>query len=119
MVRVRLSRLAVQPGGREEGWPGASWPGPLRQRGQQRLAHRQHRRDHPGPADRHQHHRPRGRGSPLRLRWSSLMLFAASTQTSIGIIILLISLVIAITFAVITIRQSKPEIGSEIELAPN
>jgi len=47
------------------------------------------------------------------------MLFAASTQTSIGIIILFISFAIAIAFAVITIRQSKPEIGSEIELAPN
>ena len=69
VVRVPVPRLAVQPGRREEGRPGAPRPRPLR-----------HRRsaaasltvdtgtDHPGPADRHQHHRPGGRGPPLRRR---------------------------------------------------
>ena len=32
-----------------------------------RCAHRQHRRHHPGPADRHEHHRPGGRGPALRV----------------------------------------------------
>ena len=30
VVRVPVPRLEVQPGRREEGWPGAAWPRPLR-----------------------------------------------------------------------------------------
>ncbi len=47
------------------------------------------------------------------------MLFAASTQTTIGIVILFVAVVIAVVYAFINIRQARPEIGSEIELAPN
>ena len=37
------------------------------------VAHRRHRHDHPGPADRHQHHRPGGRGPALHRRRRPLM----------------------------------------------
>ena len=47
------------------------------------------------------------------------MLIAATTQTAVGIVLVVIALIIGITFAFINIRQSKAEIGSEIELAPN
>ncbi len=47
------------------------------------------------------------------------MLFAASTQTSVGFIILFVAFVVGITYAAVNIRQAKPEIGSEIELAAN
>ncbi len=47
------------------------------------------------------------------------MLIAASTQTSIGIFLLFVAMVVAVVYALANIRQSKPEIGSEIELAPN
>ena len=36
VVRVPVPRLAVQPGRREEGWPGAARHGPLRDRGRRR-----------------------------------------------------------------------------------
>jgi mono/diheme cytochrome c family protein len=41
------------------------------------------------------------------------------TQTSIGLIMLFVAVAIGVTYAFVTIRQSKPEVGSEIELAPN
>lgn len=47
------------------------------------------------------------------------MIVAASTQASIGLILLGIALVIGITYAWVNIRQAKPEVGSEIELAAN
>jgi mono/diheme cytochrome c family protein len=47
------------------------------------------------------------------------MLFAASTQTSIGLILLFIALLIGVVYAFINIRQARPEVGSEIELAAN
>lgn len=47
------------------------------------------------------------------------MLVAASTQTSIGIILLLVALVVGVVYAFVNIRQARPEIGSEIELAAN
>ncbi|WP_421121400.1 c-type cytochrome [Aquihabitans daechungensis] len=48
------------------------------------------------------------------------MLFAEmATQTSIGLLLLLIAVIIGVVYAFVTIRQAKPEIGSEIELAPN
>ena len=48
------------------------------------------------------------------------MLFAEmATQTSIGLLMLLIAVIIGVTYAFINIRQAKPEIGSEIELAAN
>lgn len=47
------------------------------------------------------------------------MIVAASTQASVGLIILGIAFVIGITYAWVNIRQAKPEIGSEIELAAN
>jgi mono/diheme cytochrome c family protein len=42
-----------------------------------------------------------------------------ATQTSIGILFLTLALIIGVVYAFVTIRQSKPEVGSEIELAPN
>ena len=47
------------------------------------------------------------------------MLVAASTQTSIGYLLLGFALLVAIVYAFINIRQSKAEVGSEIELAAN
>jgi mono/diheme cytochrome c family protein len=47
------------------------------------------------------------------------MLLAVSTQTSVGVVLLVIAFVIGIVYAYINIRQAKPEIGSEIELAAN
>ena len=42
-----------------------------------------------------------------------------NVQTTFGAVILGLSLVIAIVYAFVNIRQSKAEVGSEIELAPN
>jgi mono/diheme cytochrome c family protein len=42
-----------------------------------------------------------------------------ATQTSIGLLLLLLAFIIGGVYAFINIRQAKPEIGSEIELAPN
>ena len=47
------------------------------------------------------------------------MLFAASTQTSIGIVLLLLSFLIGAVYAFTNIRRARPEVGSEIELAAN
>lgn len=47
------------------------------------------------------------------------MLLAASTQTSIGIVLVLIALIIGIVFAFTNLRAGRAEVGSEIELAPN
>lgn len=47
------------------------------------------------------------------------MMLLASTQTSIGIVLVLIGFLIAILFAIINVRQGRAEVGSEIELAPN
>ncbi|MCU1496450.1 MAG: hypothetical protein JWM47_403 [Acidimicrobiales bacterium] len=47
------------------------------------------------------------------------MLLAASTQTSVGLVLLVIAMVVAVVYAMVNIRQAKPEIGSEIELAAN
>ena len=47
------------------------------------------------------------------------MFAEVATQTSIGLLILLLAVIIGVVYVFITIRQSKPEIGSEIELAPN
>jgi mono/diheme cytochrome c family protein len=46
------------------------------------------------------------------------MLLAIS-QTSLGWIFLIIAVLVAVLYAFINIRQSKPEVGSEIELAAN
>lgn len=43
----------------------------------------------------------------------------ASTQSTIGGVVLFGAIVIALTYAWINIRQGRPEIGSEIELAAN
>jgi len=43
----------------------------------------------------------------------------ASTQTSIGVLIFALTIVIALVYAFANIRQAKGEVGSEIELAPN
>ena len=61
VVRVPVPRLAVQPGRREEGWPGAPWPRPLRARGVGRQHRRRHRQPRPRSADRH-------RTPPVRAR---------------------------------------------------
>lgn len=47
------------------------------------------------------------------------MLFAASTQTSVGLVILAIALVVGVVYIFVNIRQGRSEVGSEIELAPN
>jgi mono/diheme cytochrome c family protein len=47
------------------------------------------------------------------------MFLAASTQTSIGLILLFLAVLIGVVYAFINIRQARPEVGSEIELAPN
>ncbi|MEZ5182374.1 MAG: c-type cytochrome [Acidimicrobiales bacterium] len=47
------------------------------------------------------------------------MLLAASTQTSIGLVLLVVAFIVGIAYAYINIRQSRPEVGSEIELAAN
>ena len=47
------------------------------------------------------------------------MIAEVATQTSIGLLILLLAVIIGVVYVFITIRQSKPEVGSEIELAPN
>ncbi|MEZ5251795.1 MAG: hypothetical protein R2713_22085 [Ilumatobacteraceae bacterium] len=58
VVRVPVSRFAVQPGGREEGRSRPSRDGPLRLHGLGRWRRRRRHRDHlPGRADRHEHHR--------------------------------------------------------------
>lgn len=48
-----------------------------------------------------------------------MMLLAASTQTSFGLGMLFLAVFIAVVFAFINIRQSRPEVGSEVELAAN
>jgi mono/diheme cytochrome c family protein len=47
------------------------------------------------------------------------MVLAASTQTSIGLVLLTIAFLIGVVYVWVNIRQARPEIGSEIELAPN
>ena len=47
------------------------------------------------------------------------MFAEVATQTSIGILLLGLAVIIGVVYAFVTIRQSKPEVGSEIELAPN
>jgi mono/diheme cytochrome c family protein len=47
------------------------------------------------------------------------MLLAVSTQTSIGLFVLFLSLVIAVVFGLVNLRQGRAEVGSEIELAAN
>jgi len=42
-----------------------------------------------------------------------------STQSAIGAVILVLSVVVVLIFLFVNIRQSKAEVGSEIELAPN
>jgi hypothetical protein len=46
-------------------------------------------------------------------------MFAAGTQTTIGAVVVFISIVLALGYAFINIRNSRAELGSEIELAPN
>lgn len=47
------------------------------------------------------------------------MLLAASTQRTIGLVILAIVLIGFVVYIVLNIRSAKPELGSEIELAAN
>lgn len=47
------------------------------------------------------------------------MLLAASTQTSVGIVLLLVAFLIGAVYAFTNIRRARPEVGSEIELAAN
>ena len=48
-----------------------------------------------------------------------MTVLGASTQTSIGVVIIVLALLVAIAYAFINLRQARPEVGSEIELAPN
>jgi mono/diheme cytochrome c family protein len=43
----------------------------------------------------------------------------AATQTTIGIVLLVLAFLVAGIYAFVNIRQARPEVGSEIELAPN
>jgi len=47
------------------------------------------------------------------------MFAEVATQTSIGLLLLLLAVIIGVVYVFVTIRQSKAEVGSEIELAPN
>ena len=47
------------------------------------------------------------------------MLVAASTQTSVGLVLLAVAFLVAIVYAIVNVRQGRPEVGSEIELAAN
>lgn len=47
------------------------------------------------------------------------MFAEVATQTSIGLLLLGLAVLIGVVYAFVTIRQAKPEVGSEIELAPN
>ncbi len=47
------------------------------------------------------------------------MILAASTQTSIGILLVGLAFLIAIVWVAVNLRQSRAEVGSEIELAAN
>jgi mono/diheme cytochrome c family protein len=47
------------------------------------------------------------------------MLVAASTQTSVGLVLLAVAFLVAIVYAFVNVRQGRPEVGSEIELAAN
>jgi mono/diheme cytochrome c family protein len=47
------------------------------------------------------------------------MLLAVSTQTSIGLFVLFLSLVISVVYGLVNLRQGRAEVGSEIELAAN
>ena len=47
------------------------------------------------------------------------MLLAASTQTSIGLVLLVVAVLIGAVYAFANLRQGRPEVGSEIELAAN
>ena len=125
VVRVPVPRLAVQPGRREEGRPGAPRPGPLRRHGRRRRRrHRRHRRDRPGPADRHQHHRPRGRGPALHHRRRSTTDARCQLSTHRNDVDRLdhrrrhrrrLDRLRRRS----TSRSAAPEVGSEIELAAN
>ena len=81
--------------------------------------HHRHRHRLPGPADRHQHHRPGGRGSALHRwrRWSRMIALATTCNrlghprrhpASAGS-----------STSSPTASAARPELGSEIELAPN
>ncbi len=48
-----------------------------------------------------------------------MIVLAASTQTSVGVVIIVLALLVGVAFGLINLRQAKPELGSEIELAPN
>ena len=47
------------------------------------------------------------------------MIVALSTQSAIGLLLAFLAVLIGVWFAFINFRQGRPEIGSEIELAPN
>jgi mono/diheme cytochrome c family protein len=47
------------------------------------------------------------------------MLLAASTQTSVGLVLVTVAMLVAIVFAAVNLRQGRAEVGSEIELAAN
>lgn len=47
------------------------------------------------------------------------MLLAVSTQSSIGLGVLFLAVLIAVVFGLVNLRAGRPEVGSEIELAPN
>ncbi|MEO6627293.1 MAG: cytochrome c [Aquihabitans sp.] len=47
------------------------------------------------------------------------MFLFASTQTNIGMVFLALALIVGVTYTLVNLRQGRPEVGSEIELAPN
>ena len=89
-----------------------------RRRRQPRHRHRQHVAR---PADRHQHHRPGGRGSALHhLGGGSLSAARQGSTQSIAIVIVVVLTGAWLVYLLWNVRRAgRPEIGSEIELAPN
>ena len=72
VVRVPVPRVAVQPGGGEEGWSGSSGDGSLRDGGVGWGVDGRHRSSSRA-ADRYEHHRPGSRRPALRERRTPLM----------------------------------------------
>ncbi len=70
------------------------------------------------PADRYQHHRSRGRRATLH-RWRRWPRMIALATTAIGWIILVFSLLGWVIYYFANRKAARPELGSEIELAPN
>ena len=135
VVRVPVPRLAVQPQRREEGRPGAAWPRPLPARRLERQRQREHRTIITGPA--------RSAPTPPARRPRAPTASAAESTEPLRA-----SLRFSLPppplarpghhgegnrrrhrrghrasawsrYILVNLRQGRPEVGAEIELAPN